>query len=121
MTGPVQLTAAGVSEHLAALGRELDRLIKQIAEAETAAVNAREDFTLAHAQAFLRAEGAMDVRKYTAIEATHVQRIAAELAEAEVRGLRRSIESVRVRIDVGRSVGAAMRAEVSLAGSGHLT
>lgn len=118
---PEPLTAAGVAEHLATLSRKLDQLVGEIAEAETAAVNAREDFTLAHAQAFLRAEGAMDVRKYTAIEATHVQRIAAELAEAEVRGLRRSIESVRVRIDVGRSVGAAMRAEVSLAGSGHLT
>lgn len=119
MTAP--LTASGVAEHLAKLSRRLDELVGEIGQAETTAVNAREDFTLAHAKAFLSADGAMDVRKYTAIEATHVQRIAAELAEAEVRGLRRSIESVRVRIDVGRSVGAAMRAEVSLAGSGHLT
>jgi ubiquinone biosynthesis protein COQ9 len=115
------LTSATVAEQLAKLSRELDDLVTKIGVAEQAAVNAREDFTLAHAKAFLVAEGPMDVRKYTAIERTHVERVAAELAEAEVRGLRRSIDTVKVRIDVGRSVGAAMRAEVSLSGSGHLT
>lgn len=118
MSGQDQLTAQQVSAQLAHLSRELDALVKQIAEAEKAAVNAREDATLAHARAFLTAEGAMDVRKHVAIEATHAQRIAAELAEAEVRGLRRQIDSVRIRIDIGRSLGAAIRAETSLAGSG---
>lgn len=113
-----ELTASSVALQLARLSRQLDDLVGQIGEAERAAVNAREDHTLAHAKAFLRAEGAMDIRKHLAIEATHRERLAAELAEAEVRGLRRSIDSVRVRIDVGRSVGAALRAEVSLAGSG---
>jgi hypothetical protein len=119
MTAP--LTSSSVAEQLAALSRQLDQLVRQIGEAEQRAVNAREDFTLVHSKAFLRAEGAMDVRKHIAIEATHTERLAAELAEAEVRGLRRQIDTVKVRIDVGRSVGAAMRAEVSLAGSGHAT
>jgi hypothetical protein len=121
VTGPGPLTAQQVGEQLAALGKQLDGLIKQIGDAETAAVNAREDATMAHSKAFLSADGAMDVRKHVAIEATHPQRIAAELAEAEVRGLRRQIDSVRIRIDIGRSLGAAIRAETSLAGSGHLT
>ncbi|MGD9749711.1 MAG: hypothetical protein AB7W59_01830 [Acidimicrobiia bacterium] len=110
------LTAAAVAEQLAKLSRKLDELVASIGEAETKAVNAREDFTLAHAKAFLSAEGPMDVRRYVAVEATHVERLAAETAEALVRGLRRQIDSVRVRIDVGRSVGAAVRAEASLAG-----
>ncbi len=113
MTGP--LTANGVASHLAALSLQLDGLVRDIGRAEVQAVNAREDFTLAHSRAFLTAQGPMDVRKHTAIVETTDERLAAELAEATVRGLRRSIDSVRVRIDVGRSVGAAMRAETALA------
>jgi len=114
MNGP--LTANDVALQLAELSRQLNALVKEIGKAEIDAVNAREDFTLAHSKAFLRAEGPMDVRKHLAIEATHAERLAAETAEAVVRGLRRQIDSVRVRIDVGRSVGAAVRSEISLAG-----
>lgn len=114
MTGP--LTANDVAAHLARLSRQLDELVREIGEADLAAVRAREDYTLTHARAFLTAEGPMDVRRYVAVEATHGQRIAAETAEAVVRGLRRQIESVRLRVDVGRSLGAALRAEVGLAG-----
>lgn len=115
MTAP--LTSSDIALQLAKLARQLDELVQEIGRAEVAAVNAREDHTLALSKAFLRAEGAMDIRKHVSIEATHEQRLAAELAEATVRGLRRQIDSVKVRIDVGRSVGAAMRAEVSLAGT----
>ncbi len=113
MTAP--LTANDVASHLAALSRQLDGLVRDIGKAEVQAVNRREDYTLALAVAFLAAQGAMDVRKHASIQTTHAERLAAELAEATVRGLRRSIDSVRVRIDVGRSVGAAMRAETALA------
>jgi len=114
MTG--QLTANDVALQLAKLSRQLDELVHEIGRAEVAAVNAREDYTLALSKAFLRAEGPMDVRKHQSIETTHTERLAAETAEAVVRGLRRQIDTVRVRIDVGRSVGAAVRSEISLAG-----
>lgn len=119
MTSP--LTANDVAVHLAKLSRQLDELVQEIGRAEVGAVNAREDYTLALSKAFLRAEGPMDVRKHESIHATHAQRLAAELAEATVRGLRRQIDSTKLRVDVGRSLGAALRAEVSLAGSGHAT
>lgn len=110
------LTANSVAAQLAQLARTLDDLVRQIGEAERDAVNKREDYTLAHAKAFLTAEGAMDIRKHEAIKQTHAERLAAEAAEATVRGLRRSIDSVKVRIDVGRSVGTALRSELALAG-----
>lgn len=113
MTSP--LTSTDVAAHLAKLSRQLDELVQEIGRAEIVAVNAREDFTLAMSKWFLQIEGAMDIRKHAAIAETHGERLAAELAEATVRGLRRQIDSVRVRIDVGRSVGAAMRAETALA------
>lgn len=111
-----QLTANGVALQLAKLARDLDDLVRRIGEAEHAAVNAREDYTLAHARAFLSAEGPMDIRKHEALRVTHNERLAAEGAEAAVRGLRRSIDSVKVRIDVGRSVGTALRSELALVG-----
>lgn len=115
------LTSNDVASQLAALSRQLDSLVRDTGRAEIEAVNAREDYTLALSRAFLSAEGAMDVRKHVSIEATHVERLAAETAEAVVRGLRRQIDSTKVRIDVGRSVGAAMRAEISLAGAAVTT
>lgn len=114
MSGP--LTSNDVALQLARLARSLDALIASIGQAETDAVNAREDYTLALSKAFLRAEGPMDVRKHQSIADTHTERLAAETAEALVRGLRRQIDSVRVRVEIGRSLGAAIRAEVGLAG-----
>jgi hypothetical protein len=110
------LTANDVALQLAELGRQLAALITSIEAAEREAVNRREDYTLAHSKAFLRAEGPMDVRKHAAIVDTHAERLNAETAEALVRGLRRQIDSVKIRIDVGRSVGAAVRSEMSLVG-----
>lgn len=116
MTG--QLTANDVASQLSKLARQLDELVKGMDHAEREAVNKREDYTLALSRAFLAAEGPMDVRKHKSIADTHAERLAAELAEATVRGLRRQIDSVKVRIDVGRSVGAAVRSELNLAGAG---
>ena len=111
-----QLTANQIAAQLAQLARELDDLVRRIAEAERDAVNKREDYTLAHSKAFLAAEGPMDIRKHEAIEQTHVERLAAETAEAVVRGIRRQIDSTKTRVEVGRSVGTALRSEMALAG-----
>jgi len=111
MTG--QMTPNDVVLHLTRLAEELRNLVGEIE-----AVNAREDFTPALSKAFLTATGAMDMRKHHSVVATHVERIAAELAEARVRGLRRQIDSVKVRIDIGRSMGTTLRSEISLAGRG---
>lgn len=117
MTAP--LTANDVALQLARLGRDLDAAVKTLDSAEREAVNRREDFTLAHARAFLRAEGSVDHRKNTAIVATSGERVAAETADVVVRGIRRQLDSIKTRIDIGRSVGAALRSEMTLAGTGH--
>ena len=112
------MTPNDVVLHLTRLAEELRKLVAEIDDAEIEAVNAREDFTLALSKAFLIATGAMDMRKHHSVVATHVERIAAELAEARVRGLKRQIDSVKVRIDIGRSMGTTLRSEISLAGRG---
>jgi len=114
VTGPQNTNDVAMA--LAKLGRELAATVTAMDGAEREAVNRREDFTLAHSRAFLKAEGAMDIRKHTAIVETHTERVAADLAEVVVRGIRRSLDSIKVRIDIGRSVGAALRTEINLTG-----
>jgi glutaminase len=112
------LTANEVAANLAERARELDAATRALDTADRQAVVRREDYTLAYARAFLAADGAMEVRKHRATEQTHAERLAAESAEQVVRGLRRQIDTLRVRIDVGRSMGSAIKAEMALAG-GH--
>jgi hypothetical protein len=109
-----RLTPNSVVQGLLGLARELAELSKDLDTIEADAVNKREDLTLASAKAFLSAEGPVETRKAVAITETHEERLAAELAEALVRGRRRQIESLRIRIDVGRSAAAALRAEMDL-------
>lgn len=111
-----QLTASDIAEQLTKLSLHLGQLVDELDTAERDAVNAREDYTLALSKAFLSADGPMDIRKHESIRQTHEQRLSAELAETRVRGLRRQTDTVKVRIDVGRSVGVALRAEMGLAG-----
>ena len=117
MTEP--LTANRVALQLAALGRDLDGTVRSLDAAEREAVNRREDYTLANARAYLRAEGPVDFRKATALVETTAERLTAETAEVVVRGIRRQLDSIKTRIDIGRSVGAAMRSEISLGQTGH--
>lgn len=109
-----ELTPNGVVNGLLELARELAALSKDLDQLEANAVNAREDFTLAHARAYLSAEGPVETRKAIAITETHGERLAAELAEALVKGRKRQLDSLKVRIDVGRSAAAALRAEMDL-------
>lgn len=107
-----------VVKHLLALSRELDETTQSLNDADVASVHARETAKLAEAQAFLSAEGSMDIRKNTSIVETHEQRLAADVADATVRGLMRTVRTLQSRIDVGRTYGATLRSEIALAGTG---
>ncbi|MFJ4653800.1 hypothetical protein ACIP5Y_21245 [Nocardia sp. NPDC088792] len=104
--------------HLADLARQLDRVTNELNEADVTAVHAREAAKLAEAHAFLCAQGSVDARKAQATVATAEARLAAEVADATVRGLRNSVRTLQTRIDVGRTYGATLRSEIALAGSG---
>ena len=110
--------ANDVARTLGELSKQLDEVTQQLNAADTDSVNKQEDAKLAEAQAFLTATGSMDIRKRTAIVETHEVRLAAETADCIVRGLQRSVRTLQSRIDVGRSLGAAVRAETQLAGFG---
>ncbi len=114
MTQP--LTPNDVALALAKLGRDLEACVRSLDQADREAVHKREDFTLSLSRAFLKADGAMDLRKHQSIVDTHAERLAAELAEQLVRGLRRQVDTIRVRVDIGRSYGSALKAELTALG-----
>lgn len=111
------MTPNDVAANLAQLARDLDAVTKTLDLADRDAVNKREDYTLALSRAFLSAEGSVEQRKHEALTRTHAERLAAETADAIVRGLRRQVDTIKVRIDVGRSVGSALRAELATLGA----
>lgn len=112
------LTPNQVVNHLAALSRRLDEVTDELNRADEEATELRGYATVANSEAFMKSEGPMDIRKHKAIIATHELRFAAELAEQKVRALTRSQKTLMARIEVGRSTGAAVRSDISLAGSG---
>lgn len=89
-------------------GDELDKLEMEL-------VNKREDYTLAYSTAFMKADGSIEARKHIATLATSVERVEADKTEALVRGKKRHIDTLRLRIDVTRTAGALVRAEMELA------
>ncbi len=115
MTAPA--TPTDVALHLASLARDLDTTVKQLESADRDLVEKRGAHDLAFSRAFLAAEGSVDRRKHVAAVQTHDARMAADVADALVRHLRRRVDAIKTRIDVGRSYSAAIRAELSLENS----
>ncbi len=113
----VPQNATEVARALARLARELDDTVGALHVADEDATRKRVTFDLAYSKAFVAAQGSVDQRKHLAVIETHPLRDEAEVADSLVRHLRRRLDALRVRIDVGRSYGAAIRAELALAGS----
>lgn len=107
-----------VVAQLAQLARDLDANVSALEDAERDAVRARHDADLAQSRAFLAAQGSVEQRKHEAFVACERLLSEAEVAEAVVRHLKRRADAIRVRIDVGRTVGSTLRAEMQLAGTG---
>lgn len=116
-----QITPNDVALNLASLARDLDKAVDTLQTAERDAVEKRAGADLALSRAFIAAAGSMDMRKHLAVVETHQQRLDADVADALVRHLRRRIDALKTRIDVGRSLGAAIRAEIALGGTGYET
>jgi len=111
-------TATDVAANLAHIARQLDGAVRDLRTLDEESVRARSRFEVAFAKAFLSAAGSMDVKKQEAILATETQKLDAEIADQKVRSQRALIDSLKVRIDVGRSYGSALKAEIGLANSG---
>lgn len=110
--------ATDVALQLAKLARELDDTVRQLKVADADSVEKRAAFDLAFSRAFMKHEGSIEARKHLAVIDTERQHLDAEVADALVRHLRRRVDAIKTRIDVGRSYGAAIRAELALGNAG---
>lgn len=104
---------------LSRLANDLDAKTAEIAQLDEEFVRAKSAFEVSFARKFLTTVGSMDVRKQTAVLETADVKLTAELAEAKVRAARESIKTLRDRLEVGRSVNAAVRTEFSVSGVGQ--
>ncbi|MCW2497510.1 hypothetical protein [Jatrophihabitans sp.] len=110
MTAPA--TANEVVRNLAELTRELRDRTSAYRAAEYDAALKRHAANMAESRSFLAADGAMELRKHTARVAADRAEGDALIAEALVRILKAEIRSIETRIDVGRTFGATVRAEL---------
>ena len=105
------MTPADVSAQLADLSRELGQTRIELAGLDDRFVRAEHIHRVGFARAFMAAEGSMDARKQLATIATDEIRLAAELAGASHRACQERLREIRSRLDVGRTLSAAIRVE----------
>lgn len=105
------LTPAQVIDTLTAISKEIDETTEEIARLDEETVRARARFKKEHARAFLNAEGAMDIRRYSAELETADLYLEYELAEQKLRAAVGQIKALRDRLEVGRSLGPLVRLE----------
>lgn len=110
-----------VVKRLSELSRMLDAATEEIAQLDDFAVRAKSAHEVAFARSFLSAEGSMDQRKQVAILACADEKLAMEIAEAQVRAVKERINTLRSQISIGQSLSAAIRQQFSSEGIGQYT
>ena len=122
MTVPGALpTQQEVVLRLSELSRLLEAKTTEIARLDEAEQRAKAEFKVAFARTFLNTVGPVDVRKQTAVLETADAELAFDLAAVQTRAAREAIRTIRDQLDVGRSLGAAARAEFQATGWGQNT
>jgi hypothetical protein len=119
MTAP--MNANEVVLNLADLGRQLDAAVRQLRTFDEDSVRARARYEVLFARHFLNGNSSVDARKQQARLDCEKEWLDAEIADQKVRSQKALISSLGVRIDIGRSYGSAIKAEMALAGAGHST
>lgn len=99
-------------KQLSSLTGELQGKTNAYRHAEKDMVTKRHAADMAEARAYLRADGPVEERKRKAAVACELEEGQALVAEALVRVLKAEIREIETRIDVGRTYGATVRAEL---------
>lgn len=105
------MTPNEIAQQLAELSRELSTATADIETIDRAHVTAKCAHEVAYARAFLKSEGSMEVRKQLAVIETEDSKFASEIAGQRLRSAQERLREIRSRLDVGRSLGAAVRSE----------
>lgn len=106
---------------LSRIGRELDSLSTEIARLDQACVIAWSEHRKAYARAYIGGQGSIEDRKQHAVLEVEEWRVAAEAADQVHRAARERIRVLRDRLEIGRSISAARRAEFAAEPVGQAT
>ena len=105
------VTPEQVINTLSVIGRDIDEATDEVARLDEAAVKARSAYKVAYAEAFLRTDGSMDIRRYTADIKSKDEFFALEIADQQHRAAVNQIKALRDRLEVGRSISVLVRLE----------
>lgn len=106
-------TPLEVIQGLGRLSATMDSIVAKMRDAEVAAAHARSAASVAVETAFLKAEGPVAVRQAKSKLIAAQEILDSELADVNVRCLRRELQSIENRIDVGRTYSATLRSELT--------
>ena len=106
---------------LSRIGRELDELSHAIARLDETCVVAWSEHRKAYARAYINGTGSIEDRKQAAVLGVEDLRVAAESADQVLRAARERIRVLRDRLEIGRSISAARRAEFAAEPVGQTT
>lgn len=112
------LTPAQLVQRLIELERRLDELVAEYKTLSENAAEAKRDYELAYARAYMEAVGPVEERKQATITQTSDARFAADLADRRVASCREAIRAQHAHIEVARTLSATTRDEMRLAGAG---
>lgn len=108
------LTPIQVGKVLGKLTHEIGDKLDELRDADLEAARSKTEYDRAFAIAFKQCSGSEAARRHMATEMCHGRRLAAEEAACKVRDIKARIRLLETRIDVGRSYGAALRAEAAV-------
>lgn len=106
---------------LSRIGRELDALSHAIEALDRECVRTWSEHRKAYAREFIGGQRSVEDRKQAAILAVEDVRVAAESADQVLRAARERIRVLRDRLEIGRSISAARRAEFAAEPVGQAT
>lgn len=98
------------------LSQELERAHQCLRPLGEQYAKAKANYRVAYAKAYLTAKGAIKEREQAAILTTSQQFFEVDVLEQRLRAAREHVQVVETQIRVLQSMGALMRAEMSLAG-----
>jgi hypothetical protein len=109
----VPATPNEIATWLGVLIRQLDAKVTEYAQLSDEAAQARSLAEVAFARHFLEAVGAMDARRQIAMREAANERFGADVAERKVAACKEAIRALHLKIDVGRTASANVRAELA--------
>ncbi|MDN5687084.1 MAG: hypothetical protein L0G94_10495 [Brachybacterium sp.] len=115
------MSTTDIVHELSRIGRELDDLSHRIDQLDQAAVLAWSAHRKAYATAYIDGQGSIEDRKQHAVLEVEEQRVSAESADQVLRAARERIRVLRDRLEIGRSISAARRAEFAAEPVGQAT